>query len=402
MPEKSSRSIPSKILGVAWLMAFAMWVPMYCIPPMEHILKQELALTHAQIGLLFTAPLIMIVALSIPAGFVADRIGVKKAAGIGAIILAIGAVLRGAATDTSELLIFTLIYGVGLAWIFPNLPKLVSDLAPREKAGIVTGIYATGILTAPALGLGITMLVIFPITGTFQGVFLIWSIPAIIAAILWWRLIKEPPHEPAPKIAKSECTSLLRRVLGNRTIWLIAILFLLHDFFFHTWMAWAPTLMRQKGATPDLAGLMTSLVLWVGIAAVFFIPRLAYRLGLRKPFLWIPGIALALVAWAATRADLTASWPIMALVGFALETRFVTIMALPVELMPRESVGTASGLILSVGLAGGIIGSFVGGRVLDLTGNLDLVLIALIALSVAASILAFRIPETGPKGRANY
>ncbi|MBA7705497.1 hypothetical protein ES703_114328 [subsurface metagenome] len=161
-----------------------------------------------------------------------------------------------------------------------------------------------------------------------------------------------------------------------------------------------------------MAGLMTSLVLWVGIAAVFFIPRLAYRLGLRKPFLWIPGIALALVAWAATRADLTASWPIMALVGFALETRFVTIMALPVELMPRESVGTASGLILSVGLAGGIIlsvglaggiiGSFVGGRVLDLTGNLDLVLIALIALSVAASILAFRIPETGPKGRANY
>jgi CP family cyanate transporter-like MFS transporter len=399
MQQEGTSRIPWAILGIAWLMAFAMWVPMYCVPPMEHILKEELLLTHAQTSLLFTAPLLMIVAIAIPAGFIADRIGIRKAAGIGAIIIVIGTVLRGTASDASSLLAFTFIYGVGLGWSFPNLPKLVSGWAPQEKAGVATGIYTTGILTAPALALAITMPLIFPITNTFQGVFFIWSIPPVIAAILWWILAKDPPQERISSELVSGGGTLLRKVLRNKNLWLVASIFLLHDFFFHSWAAWAPTLMMFKGAPPELAGLITSVVVWVGIFAVFFMPRLAYKLGLRKPFLWIPGFVLALAAWGALHVTLPMSWPLMALIGFALETRFVTIIALPVEMMPKEEVGTASGLVFSVGLTGGVIGSFVGGRILDLTGSLDLALLILAGLSIAAAGIALRLPETGPKAR---
>jgi hypothetical protein len=41
------------ILGCAWWLAFAMYTPMFFIPPIEHIIKQELMLSHAQVGLLF-------------------------------------------------------------------------------------------------------------------------------------------------------------------------------------------------------------------------------------------------------------------------------------------------------------------------------------------------------------
>ena len=391
--------MPWTILGSAILLAFAMFSPMFCVPPMEHILKAELLLTHAQTSLLYTAPLMMIIAVAIPAGFISDRIGVRKAAGIGVIIIAVGTILRGTATDASSLLAFTFVYGIGLGWCYPMLPKLISTWVPREKAGMATGIYSAAMHVGVALALAITMSLVFPITNTFQGVFFIWSIPPIAAAISWWILVKEPPSKSICVEPTSKGNILFRQVLQNKNLWLVTILLLLEDFFFYTWTGWAPTLMMMKGATPDQAGLIASITIWAGIPTVLFMPRLASKLGLRKPFLWGPSIVLALAAWGARHITLAMSWPLMALVGVADLTRYVIILALPIELMSPEEVGTASGLMLSVGSVGGIIGPLIGGHILDLTGSLDLSLLVLVGVSIAAVGIAFRLPETGPKAR---
>ena len=92
----------------------------------------------------------------------------------------------------------------------------------------------------------------------------------------------------------------------------------------------------------------------------------------------------------------------MALVGVVNVTRFTTILALPVEMIPSKSVGAASGILISVGYAGGVLGAFSGGRILDLTGSLDNSFLVLVGLSIAAVILALKIPETGPKARAKH
>ena len=396
--ERSSRT-PWTILGSASLMGFAMFSPMFCVPAMEHILKEELHLTHTQTSLLFSAPILMLAAVAIPAGLIADRIGVRKAAGIGTIIIAVGTIMRGMASDASSLLAFTFIYGIGLGWSFPNLPKLVSAWAPQEKAGMATGIFTIGLLTGVALPLAITMPLVFPITNTFQGVFFMWGIPPIAAAILWWTLVREPVHNNVYGEPVSRDNISLRQVLGNRSLWLVSILLLLHNFFFYAWSGWIPALMRMKGATPELAGLITSITLWVGIPTVLLMPRLAYKLGVRKPFLWIPSIALAFASWGVMHISLPMSWLLMALVGIANATRYATILALPVEMMPKEAVGIGSGLVLSIGYIGGIIGPLIGGRILDLTGSLDLSFLALIGISIAAAGVAFRLPETNPKAK---
>lgn len=377
-------------------MCLAMWAPIFCVPPMEHILKEALRLSHAQTSLLYAAPVLMLAALAIPGGLLADRIGAKKAAGIGAIVIVVGTVLRGTATDASSLLVFTFIYGAGLGLSFPNMPKLISAWFPRERAGLATGLLTSGVLVGAGVALAATMPFILPVTGTFQGVFFIWSIPPIVAAILWWALVREPADGEVRAGSVSQGNTPFRRVLRNKSLWLAASLFLLHNFFFYSWTGWAPTLMRLKGATPELAGLIASVAIWVGIPTAFLVPGLAYRLGLRKPFLWIPGVALALAAWGAISANITMSWFLMALVGVANLTRWIAILAFPVEVMPREDVGKASGIILSLGYVGGVIGSQVGGRILDVTGSLDHALLVLVAVSAAAVGVALGLPETGP------
>ena len=68
-------------------------------------------------------------------------------------------------------------------------------------------------------------------------------------------------------------------------------------------------------------------------------------------------------------------------------------------MMPEEEVGTASGLILSIGYIGGVIGPLVGGRILDVTGSLDPSLIVLSGVSIAMAVVAFILPETGTRNR---
>ncbi|MBN1862739.1 MAG: MFS transporter [Dehalococcoidales bacterium] len=395
--------VPRAILVSTWLISFAMWSPMFCVPPMEHVLKEAFHLSHAQASLLYIAPIIMLAALAVPGGLLADRIGAKKAAGIGAIVMALGTVLRGTATDASGLLAFTFIYGAGMGLSFPNIPKLVSAWFPRKQAGVATGLFTSGLLTGIALAVAITVPFILPLTGTFQGVFFIWSIPPILAAILWWALVREPSPQSTgvrPSGQGSTGTSTpFHRLLCHKRLWLAAGLLWLHNFFFYTWSGWAPTLMMLKGATPELAGVIASVTIWVGIPTSFLAPQLAYRMGLRKPFLWIPGIILALAAWGVIGAGITVSWFLMALVGVAVVTRFVTVLALPVEMMSGENVGRASGLILSLGYTGGIVGSQIGGRILDVTGSLDNALLVLVAVSAAAVFVALGLPETGPKAK---
>jgi cyanate permease len=133
MKQDNDYHIPSRILLSTFLIGFAATAPMFCVPPMEHILKEQLLLSHTQTSLLFVAPIIMLAAVAVPAGHVADRIGVKRATGIGLIIMAIGAIMRGTTTDSQGLLAFTFIYGLGGGWILPNLPKIVSTYVQRER-----------------------------------------------------------------------------------------------------------------------------------------------------------------------------------------------------------------------------------------------------------------------------
>lgn len=364
---------------------------------MEHILKEELMLTHAQTSLLYSAPMIMMIAVSIPAGIIADRIGLRKAAGIGAILVAVGTLLRGTASDAPSLLAYTFIYGAGFAWSFPNLPKLVSARVPKEKAGIATGIFSSGFAAGIAVAMATTMPLVFPITGTFQGVFLFWSIPPIVAAILWWVVVREPtPNNTDGEPASTEHIPF-RRIIQNRHLWTVIILFLLTEFFFYTWAGWSPALLMLKGATAESAGLLTSITMWVGIAACLLMPHLSNKVGLRKPFIWGSALLLILATWIIRSLPLSMVWLPMVLVGIADLTRYITILAIPIELMSEKEIGRASGLALSIGSIGAFIGPYIGGYILDVTGSLELVLFILIGVSIATAAITLRLPETGPR-----
>ena len=189
-----------------------MFCPILCIPPIALIIKKELGVSHAAVGFLFSLPVAVLVVLALPSGLLADRLGTKRAVGIGGIVMAAGSLLRGLSDSYGMLLLSTSLYGVGFSIIYPNLPKLVGLWFPREKVGLATGVYTTGITTGAGVSLAITLPLVFPLTGSIQGTFFFWSLPAVVATALWWMLVKDPPPSQrarCPRFRRSPSRSSL-------------------------------------------------------------------------------------------------------------------------------------------------------------------------------------------------
>lgn len=379
-------------LGCASLMGFAMFSSMLCVPPIMHIIKKEFLLSHAQVSLVFGLPLFALAVLAIPSGVLADGIGIKKAGSIGVLVMTVGSLLRGISQGFPSLIAFTFIFGIGLGLIFPNLPKLVSTFFPLKRGGLATGIYSIAIVFGCALSLAITLPLVYPITNSFQGVFYIWTIPAIVAGILWWIAIPEDSRGLKKKrvINKNGPTDL---IWSNGNLWIVAIQFFVCNFANYTWAGWTPQLMMMKGASPGLAGFMTSGVLWVCIPTVLCVPWASDKIGLRRPFIFSAFILLALASLIAIYAPLSLGWLVVVLAGVSVGSQFAMLLTLPPALVKKEAVGRASGMILSVGYVGGLVGPFVGGYILDRTGTLNLQLFIQSGLAVLAALLVIRLAE---------
>jgi cyanate permease len=164
--ERQYQTLPAKVLLVALLLSFGIWLPLFVIPPIEDVIGQQLAISHAQTALVFSAPVAMLAIVAIPGGILADRLGLKKAIGIGAVFLAAGAALRGISASYGSLMAFTLVYGIGLGVCFPNLPKLARHCSTRERSSVTVGIFTVAVLLSGALSLAITRPVIYPFTNS--------------------------------------------------------------------------------------------------------------------------------------------------------------------------------------------------------------------------------------------
>lgn len=390
--------IPWKILIVAIFLNFCTWAFLFITPPMETILSTSLHISYFQVSLLFTAPILLIALAAIPAGIMADRIGLKKTIGIGAIIACVGAVLKGASTTYSGLLLFSLIFGFGMGCTFANLPKLARSCSSSQQTiffmGLLTGF---GVMAGNAMAMAITVPLIYPLVNSYNGVFSIWSLPLLIVTVLWWVIVREPPYSAESEFEEMGSTGL-RDVLKNKILWLLAVLLLLHNMFFYTWTGWLPTYLLQKGASLSISGLLTSVMLWVGIPTVILLPMFFSRTNISKRILiWVPSLILAMLSIWLLYASIFSIWIIMTIAGIIIVLRFNTLLSLPVEIMPPQHAGLAGGVVVAIGYIGAVIGPGIAGQILDISGNFQTIFILLTVLSLLTLALTFLLPSNSNK-----
>jgi CP family cyanate transporter-like MFS transporter len=389
-------------LCCSWLAIFSAYASVLCVSPILDVITQEFELTASRAGLLFGAPIITLGLVAFWGGTLGDRLGPRRTAGIGAVILSVSAFLRGISPNFVVLLLLNLSVGIGWGLVFPNLPKLVKLWFPAKMLGTATGIYSTGVFAGSTLALAITIPVISPLVGSWRGVYFVWGSIALVITLIWWFLAREPDSSfdgnmSSMNVAKGS----IKVIFWNIHIWIVAIFFALAaNATFYIIMGWFPTFFVQKGLTENTAGFLTSLVTITALPAVFLVPFASDRVGLRKPFLWISCLLAAIAFIGILYTPVILDAVLMGLLGITLTTTYVMSLFLPTELVNPVHAGTATGLVISVGYIGGALGPLFVGYLKDLTGTLLISIVMLGIIMIISMILAFFVPETGWRKKA--
>ena len=131
------------------------------IAPLSPLLLVELGLTRAQVGLFLPALYLGGVAMSLPAGWLTDRLGARLTLVGGQLLTALMIGLAAWSPGLATMLPLFCLAGLGWAVINPGTGRAILDTFPARERGLAMGVKQTGLtlggvlasLTLPALAL---------------------------------------------------------------------------------------------------------------------------------------------------------------------------------------------------------------------------------------------------------
>ncbi len=131
------------------------------------------------------AYLIAATVLVLTAGRLSDLFGRKRAYVGGFLVFALASLGAGFSPDSTVLILWRILQGIGSAFLFANAAALVTDAFPKEQLGLAMGantmIAAIGLVLGPVLGGAL-------VTISWHWVF--WfNVPLALAGALWGALI---------------------------------------------------------------------------------------------------------------------------------------------------------------------------------------------------------------------
>lgn len=340
------------VLGAYMLTGIVSQLLWITFAPVDSVAAGIYGVSKDTIGLLSLVYLVVYVFVSIPVGYVIDASGFRRAILIGAALLAVSGIARALTTSFALVLAFQAVGACGQPFILNSISKLVRGWFPENEAALATGVGTLSILLGLAFGLGLTPTVVDAVG--FSGAMLLYGGISVAAFVLFYALGRESTKGPA---AEERVTgSQILKVLKDRNILLLSVLFFLGLGLFNAVATWIERMVEARGLDLSLAGPMAGLMLLGGIVGSVAIPSVADRYRtLKRPLLI--ALAISAVLWGLLGL-LSGLVPIAAtflILGFF----FVAALPLGLELSARslggKAVGTANAVVWEFSQAGGIV-----------------------------------------------
>lgn len=390
---------------IAWPRArFGLIVLAHCLGAMTLLsvlasapaIRAEFDLSAVQIGLLASAYSAGMASFSLPAGRVADRIGVRAALVMAAVLLAAGAAAVASARGFGPMVAGLFLAGLGYGLVNPAAGRAIVMWYPPDWRGRLSGIKQTGVSVGGAIGSGAAILTPAigwsAVIGGVGGVALLVGLSMLALPRDGLAAGAPPPRRMTLREEIAAIATLLRNpVLGR----INGASGLMNGAQFIVWTNFSDFLRQAAAMSLPLANAWLSLLQVSSIAGRLFwgwVSDKALAGGARATLLLLGSIAvpglLALMLVTPASAPLLA--PLLAVVlGFTVVAAVGVQVALTLERAPPTQIGSAVGYNMLVTNMGGVLAPPAFGLVLDLSGNFP-VAWALTSLAVVLALLLLR------------
>jgi predicted MFS family arabinose efflux permease len=366
------------------------------IPSIAPLIRDDLGLSVTQAGSFLSAYYIGPVLISLPAGWLADRWGVRGAMVLGQALIAIGLLAAALAPSFGFMVAIMVLAGAGYGVLNPTTTKAgMAWFPPRQRATVV-GLKQIGLPGGGALG----ALLMPPIALAFG-----WRVAVLVSAVavgalalVTWALYRDLPEPVAPEPPRAR--GPFRAVLASRDLWLLGISSLIFAGVQTVFLSFLVLYLNEVVALDLVAAakyLVTAQV--SGVAGRVLFGLLSDRLfgGQRRIVLAIAGVgsmgSALVLSTAAPGVGPTLLVPLAAGIGFFGVGWNGVQHTLMAELAGPRAAGTAVGLGLAISSLGVTVCPPVFGLVVERLGGYDAAWVALAVGMVAALLLLIPIRE---------
>ncbi len=344
------------ILGVSYMLVY-----FHRIAPsvMAGELMRDFSISAAALGSLAAMYFYIYTVMQIPAGILADRLGVRLAAGFGVLIAGIGSIVFGLADNFYTASVGRFFVGLGVSVVFVGLMRANTVWWSESRYGFVSGVtillgQVGAICAAAPLAAVLTV-------ASWHTVFVAIGAFSILVAALTFGFVRNRPQdaglpslremEGRPPHAESTKHWLhdLRDVLRNRAVWLgFGINFGFNGSFMVLAGLWGvPLLHDVHGLTVAEASFYSSLLLAGYAVGALTLGTYSDRMERRKPPIVGANLGLCLVWLALLLLPWGPGWSgllLYALVGFCAGG-FIVLFGSAKDVVPPATAGMAIAVV---------------------------------------------------------
>jgi MFS family permease len=390
---------PRVVLGLLCVMYFVLFVDRVSLSTAAPLMKPDLGLSNAQLGLAFSAFAIPYALFQLIGGWIGDRLGARVTLTLCCAIVTAATVLTGAATGFVSLFALRLALGFGEGAAFPTATRAMASWTPAGSWAFAQGITHAcsriGNALTPALVAGLLTFV------SWRAAFLILGSASLVWLAIWAWYFRDNPNED-PSRDGSAPIPWLRLA---RAILPVTLVDFCYGWTLWLFLTWIPSFFLENYHLNLQASAMFSVgVLSAGVAGNTVGGIVSDRLLRKTGSLLVArrsvivtgflGAVVFLVPVILTR-NLTVAAAGLALAFFFAELIVAPIWAVPMDIAPQYS-GTASGMMnFGFGVAG-LISPSSFGYLVDRTGSWVVPLIGSVVLLLVGAAMASRLRPDRP------
>ncbi len=268
---------PGLLLATVILIGLNLRPFLTAIGPLVPAIQQTSHLGYQGIAALTFLPMLVMGLGAFLAPSVRRHAGAHTALPLALVVLAAGCALR-LQDGGLVLIISAAICGLGAAIVQSLLPGVIKHAFPTRMAPVM-GMYSAALMAGGALGAQFAPLLVAPLGG-WQGSLAFWAIPALLAALLSWRVFASHGH------AQGKAMSSLGLLSIPRTWLLMACLGVMNGGY-GSLVAWLAPFYQARGWSATQTGSLFALMALAQAASAITLPALAARTQDRRPWLWL-------------------------------------------------------------------------------------------------------------------
>jgi len=378
------------------------------------VFKQDLHLTNAQVGLVFSAFAYPYVFFTTIGGWLSDRFGARRALTVSALIWGSATIVTGMTTTLAAMLAARAVLGLGEGATFPIATRAMCAWLPERRRAFAQGVTHSssrlGTAVTPPLVAWLIALI------TWRGSFVVLGIVSLAWALAWAVYFRDNPADHFSITAK-ELESLPPFVLRDRKAdpvpWLslarrmapVTVVYFCYGWTLWLYLAWIPSFfMHSYHLDIKNSALFSSGVFFAGVVGDTLggvvSDRILSKTGDRimaRRNLVVAGFVCSMQCMLLIFfvRSVSAAVICLSLGFFFAEFTIGPMWAIPMDIAPQFS-GSASGLMNIGSPLAAIVSPVVFGYVIDKTGNWTLPFLGSMSILLVGLIVAFWMrPEKG-------